>query len=105
MIKKYEDNILGAYDKLRPIVVSNGILRIIDTMANQLLMESVRLLGKSQTGFMKSQGTHTNILKAALNTRLLNQREEPFHLCFIDLKSAFCRVDVKTLFRRLEVLE
>ena len=95
----------------RPITKTAPVYKILDTILNERLKKDLNPGGKfrlsqDQIGFREGMGCELNILRLAetLKWRIKSGMKENWVL-FIDLKSAFDKVNHDYLFEKLEELE
>ena len=81
----------------RPIVLLNVDLKLWSKAIANRLEETIDLIGKQQTGFMKNRSIFTNILTTMEVVSHLNKENRPGIIVAIDFNKCFDRVEFKSI--------
>ena len=86
--------------------------KVLDKILNQRLWKELKQGSNSkidiqQTGFRAKLGTEINIIRILddIRQKKKEKKQKTIWTLFIDLKSAFDRVDHKTLMRKLRIMD
>ena len=67
------------------------------TLANRLDLVAPDLIGPQQTGFMKNQSIHTNLLTTMEITAYLNESNQPGVIAIVDFSKCFDRIEYQSI--------
>ena len=102
-----DDSRYKSFDNSRPITKTSPVYKLLDTVLNNRLKKELNpggkfILEREQIGFREGKGCEINILKLKQTLRQrLQSGKKPWAL-FIDLKSAFDKVNHDYLFAEMK---
>ena len=101
-------NQICTFDNSRPITITSPIYKILDSILNARLWKELKegknsKINAQQTGFRAAIGTEVNILRiiGQIQHNRKQKGKEDIWTLFMDLKSAFDKVDHRILMKKL----